>query len=408
MKEYRPPRISLCMIVKDEAEMLPRFLEAARPLWDELVVVDTGSSDGTPTLAAEAGACVIRHAWTDDFAAARNLSLQAATGDFVLYLDADEIASPALGPALRAAAEDPSIGAATLRMRNEMPNGHYRLTPLLRFFRRHDQIRFRHRIHEEVATTVRAYLRRTARRMVDLEAEVLHLGYTRDRAAARNKKQRDLKLLEAGVAEDPMDYYSWFKMLELARFWNDAELGRRKAQAVLALLAKQGPSALRYVPFGGELISLAVSAFLGAQPAAAGRLMDTWRPMLIRSAAFHLRRGELAEESGDLARAREEFERCLSLDAETADRQLATVRPMMGLARLAIAAGRLNEAWQHIERALSYNPIDPETVMAAVVVCGQLGGDSRIRELIATYTERYGDPAPITRALAELTPAAAG
>ena len=69
-------RISLCMIVRDEAAMLPAFLEAARGAWDELVAVDTGSVDATPELLAGAGATVIAQPWGGDFAAARNFGLQ--------------------------------------------------------------------------------------------------------------------------------------------------------------------------------------------------------------------------------------------------------------------------------------------------------------------------------------------
>ena len=61
---------------------------------------------------------------------------------------------------------------------------------------------------------------------------MLHLGYVRERAQARNKKQRDTELLWRSVGEDPNDFYSWFKLLELARFWNDPQLadsGRPRA-----------------------------------------------------------------------------------------------------------------------------------------------------------------------------------
>ncbi|MEA2180039.1 MAG: hypothetical protein QOG77_3336, partial [Solirubrobacteraceae bacterium] len=82
--------LSLCMIVKDEEEMLPRCLEAAAPAVDEIIVVDTGSSDRTVEIAKSFGANVIEFEWTGSFADARNVSLEAATGDWLMYLDADE------------------------------------------------------------------------------------------------------------------------------------------------------------------------------------------------------------------------------------------------------------------------------------------------------------------------------
>ena len=82
-------RLSLCMIVKDEEEMLPRCLAAAAPAVDEIVIVDTGSSDRTIEIAREFGATVIEREWTGSFSEARNVSFDAATGDWLMFLDAD-------------------------------------------------------------------------------------------------------------------------------------------------------------------------------------------------------------------------------------------------------------------------------------------------------------------------------
>ena len=88
------PRLSLCMIVRDEQEMLPGLLDSVRGLWDEFLVADTGSTDGTVDLLEKAGATVEPFAWCDDFAAARNASLDMASGEWILFLDADERVSP--------------------------------------------------------------------------------------------------------------------------------------------------------------------------------------------------------------------------------------------------------------------------------------------------------------------------
>ena len=89
-QQSQAQRISLCMIVKDEEEMLPRCLESVRGAVDEIIVVDTGSSDRSVDIAREYGASVVEFAWCEDFAAARNAGLERASGDWILFLDADE------------------------------------------------------------------------------------------------------------------------------------------------------------------------------------------------------------------------------------------------------------------------------------------------------------------------------
>ncbi|RJP72580.1 MAG: tetratricopeptide repeat protein [Candidatus Abyssobacteria bacterium SURF_17] len=84
-------KISLCMIVKDEAEFLEQCIESVRHVVDEVIIVDTGSRDDTPELAKRLGAKVFRYRWSDDFSEARNYSLSKAAGGWILVLDADEV-----------------------------------------------------------------------------------------------------------------------------------------------------------------------------------------------------------------------------------------------------------------------------------------------------------------------------
>ena len=85
---------SLCMIVKDEEEVLARCLESAAGIADEIIIVDTGSSDRTVEIAKEYTNQVYSFAWIDDFAAARNYAFSLASADFCMWLDADDVLLP--------------------------------------------------------------------------------------------------------------------------------------------------------------------------------------------------------------------------------------------------------------------------------------------------------------------------
>lgn len=89
-KNTGPFRLSACMMVKDEEANLPRCLQSIQPFIDELIVVDTGSSDRTIQIAESFGASVYHHAWANDFSLHRNQSIASATGDWILIIDADE------------------------------------------------------------------------------------------------------------------------------------------------------------------------------------------------------------------------------------------------------------------------------------------------------------------------------
>jgi len=92
--EWRPAKLTVCMIVRDEAQTLPRTLQSIAGIADEVIIVDTGSKDGTRDIAVASGCRVIDSLWQDDFARARNAGIREATGDYILCLDADEFFDP--------------------------------------------------------------------------------------------------------------------------------------------------------------------------------------------------------------------------------------------------------------------------------------------------------------------------
>ncbi|MBE3574452.1 MAG: glycosyltransferase [Firmicutes bacterium] len=141
------------MIVRNEEKNLARCLASVRGAVDEIIVVDTGSTDGTAQLARSLGAQVFSYEWQDDFAAARNASLAHAHGDWVLVLDADEELAPGHGPRLRTLLAAPQYDWYFLECFTFLGGpGHPEQAQrgrVLRLFRG-GLFEYRHAVHEEV------------------------------------------------------------------------------------------------------------------------------------------------------------------------------------------------------------------------------------------------------------------
>lgn len=368
-------RLSLCMIVRDEAAMLPGFLAAADGLWDELIAVDTGSTDETVELLEDAGATVRRFEWCDDFAAARNESIRDARGEWILYLDADERVTPALAASIGKLLEDERAGAATVLMRNRIPGGQHRLAPLLRLFRNDPGIRFEHRIHEDASASVQAMLEREGRLLRHLEGEVDHLGYVRETAADRGKKGRDEKLLRRALQDDPEDFYCRFKLLELARFWEDKALWKESARNTDQTLGGASEAAramLRAAHWGGELLALTGQG-LHDDPEKELEWLDRRAELILPSAAWHLRRGFCLESLGQSGPAAAAFEDALATARSQTSPHLE-IRPLLGLCRLAAAAGDAKQAADLARQAAQAGPLDPEALLALAAFCAPPAG----------------------------------
>ena len=206
-------RLTLCLIARDEERMLPGCLASVAGVADEVVLVDTGSSDRTREVARAAGAKVLERPWDDDFAAPRNLAARAATGEWLLVLDADERLAPGAGPALAAAMARRDLDLGMVRLHNaaredapaeEILSGRARQgAPVLlpRLVRNAGAPTWRGAIHESVAD----WLVARGDRRADLDVDVLHLGYAPALLVARDKRERNVRLLRRRCAEEPDD-----------------------------------------------------------------------------------------------------------------------------------------------------------------------------------------------------------
>jgi tetratricopeptide (TPR) repeat protein len=230
--------LSLSMIVRDEAAQIEDCLRSVQGFADELVVVDTGSSDDTVARAQALGARVEQIPWPGDFAPARNQALQWVSGDWVLVLDADERLRPEAWAPLRALMAQPDVLLINL-LRHERGAAQSPYSNVSRLFRRHPAIQWSRAYHAMVDDSVAELLQREPHwRIADCpEPALLHDGYRPELLAQGNKAQRLRAAMEAELERRPGDPYACAKLGSL----EVAEGNRERGIALLQQGLEQCP-----------------------------------------------------------------------------------------------------------------------------------------------------------------------
>lgn len=212
--------VSLCMIVRNEEHHLPDCLRSASDLFQDMVIVDTGSTDGTRAVAESFGARVFDFPWPDSFGAARNESLRHARGKWIMWLDADDRLDEEnrghLAAVLDNLGDERDAYAIKVRSVLNAERSAFRLLDQVRLFRNLPSIRWDYRIHEQILPAVN----RTGGVVRWTNVIVDHVGYV-DASARRGKLERNLRLLEMDHAERPDDGFTLFNL-----GWTLLDLGR--------------------------------------------------------------------------------------------------------------------------------------------------------------------------------------
>jgi len=386
------------MIARDEERFLEQCLKSVEGVADEIILVDTGSSDRTVGIAERYGAKVSHFPWGDDFAAARNQAVERATGEWMLVLDPDERLAEG-GPAIREAIAQPDWETGYLRFANVEDNGspgHEWTAP--RLYRLRPGVRFVGRIHEQVVHP--SYPIRS--RLID--ARVYHYGYQASVYAERNKKERNARLLEQALrdpeAQDPLLRTNY--LFHWANLAKDRELLERY-QDLAAYIARTWPQGAPRAPWiTGALAEYArLLNDVGRHQESlelAERLLERHgeSPMLHYLAA----RARAAE--GDLPGAEAEVGRALASPPEvseehrqyTQDIRLAQGRARFLLALIQEKTGRGEEAIQHYRAAVDEEP--DQEMMRSHYACAltRLGRYPEALGVLETSATMVNNPQP--------------
>jgi tetratricopeptide (TPR) repeat protein len=350
--------LSLCMIVRDEQEMLPRCLAAIAGAVDEIVIVDTGSRDATVEIARSFGARVIEREWTGSFAEARNVAFDAAASDWLMYLDADEVLVAEDAVLLRTLTGRTWREAFYLAETNytgEIDDGTAVTHNALRVFRNRPEYRFEGRVHEQIAQRLPAYL---PERIEVTPIRVEHYGYLGAVSSAREKSRRNLELLRLQQAEAPATPFLHYNLGSEYAAAGDLASALGEFERSWTLL--QGESERGSHEFAPALLRRFVAVLrASSRPADALSLADEGLERFPDFTDLVFERALAFRALGERESASEQFERCIELgDAHgyTARVGCGTYLPRIQLAEIAREDGDPPAAIALLERCLHEYP----------------------------------------------------
>ncbi|HHP7245637.1 MAG TPA: glycosyltransferase, partial [Elainellaceae cyanobacterium] len=335
------------MIVKNEAKTLPRCLASVRGVVDEMIVLDTGSSDETVAIAHAAGAQVHHFVWTHNFSEARNASLTHATGDWILVLDADECLAEGIHDALRQTIENNQALVATL-VRHEIGATQSPYSLVSRLFRNHPDIRFDRPYHAMVDDSVAEILQQEPSwQIIQMpDTAILHDGYAPGAIASRNKLATARFTMERFLVEHPGDPYVCSKLGALY-----VQLGR--AHNGIELLERGLKSDALEPPVYYELyyhLGIAYSRMGHLAQAAQAYERAIQQPIFPRlKLGAYSNLGGLRQTSGDVTGAKVLFEKIIAIDP-------AFAIGHYNLGMTLKAMGQFSEAIAHYQTAIRLDP----------------------------------------------------
>ncbi len=245
------------MIVRNEASVLQRCLASAAPHVNEIILVDTGSTDQTREIGEKWGAIGASFTWCDDFSAPRNHSLSLASGDWILVLDADEILTVPDVQELQEQLEKTDQGGFLVPLCNDYGNGKTTRSMILRCFRNHPDIRYRGILHEGVDASLKALCEEHSWKIGEAPFSIQHDGYTESTMNSEEKKSRYFRLFKKSLKEQGNDPFLLYKIsVHSVLAGSECEnLRKQLLRQAWRLIQEMDPRARNDRPYSSEILA---------------------------------------------------------------------------------------------------------------------------------------------------------
>jgi glycosyltransferase involved in cell wall biosynthesis len=371
------PFLTASLIVKNEERVLGDCLASIAPVVDEIVIVDTGSTDRSREIAKSHGARIIDFPWTGEFAAARNAGLDASRGRWILYIDADERLAPTTREQVRSMLAADDLVAARLWLR---PVTGFTIYREYRLFLNHPEIRFQGIIHEKVTPDIRRLAETRGLRVALVDLFLDHVGYD---GPQEHKHRRNLPLLLAELARDSENAYNWHHLGRVHEGLGDRAAALKAWQRALEVMRRRSsPMAWDFMIYV-ELIRAPETDRTEAR-----RLLDEAGSLFPGNPLLRYWGGILDNDAGNVAAALEAFHDLARVDADAfrhdltaLDKRLFGEFSYAALGACYFRLGRFADSRDWYARAAACDPKSVEyraKAQLAAAKAGQLVGPAGI------------------------------
>lgn len=224
------PSISLCMIIRNEEKSLPGCLESVKHLVDEMIIVDTGSTDKSVEIAKSYGAKIFHYRWNNDFSEARNYALLHAKGDWILHLDADEELKKEDIPLLKEIIKDKEANGVQCIIYNvQKDSSDFLISYFFRLFRNNMGVYYSGLIHETPIIPGK---------LLCTNIGIIHYGYALNDEGWKSKTERNIRLLRKQLKESPNDPFIHFHLAKTYYQQQAFDMALAESKEVLRSLSR--------------------------------------------------------------------------------------------------------------------------------------------------------------------------
>lgn len=405
---------TLCVIARNEEATVGMAIKSVLALVDEMILVDTGSTDNTRIISEGYGARVLDVGWEDDFSLARNAALAEATGDWILVLDADEFLEPVRPVEFQRLLHDPRAAGFRLRVSSPRSGDPGAGGLQLRLFRNQPDVRYEYPVHEQIEPSLARWARTQDLEIIDSPLGIVHDGQRNERQI--QARERNLRILRKALEAEPNEpYYSYRLALEKIALLDAEVLPVVGLKSVLLNLHQSWtrvtqlpPERIAELSWAPDLGAKICSALLAAERIDEARrvirsLEESFpgnAEILLQSIAADTQYLSLdsAGKPADPVKAeiiglvRRKLERLRALplpqDGDTALTRIQQLYSVRYEGELALLEGRVSEAVGLFERALG---VDPSYSYAwlGMAECSRFAGDRKraLKLYLRTVTE---------------------